>query len=56
MMHVEGEEMYVEMGNDVGRANKKVLFVNAPVWGEGEIVTYLYSWGLPCQSANGSRV
>jgi len=48
-MYVEGIEMHAEVGNDVGRANSKLLFVNAPVWGWREIVTYLYSWAFPAK-------
>jgi hypothetical protein len=47
-MYVEGIGMCVDVGNDVGIADSKMLFVNAPVWGGGEIVTYLHSCAFPC--------
>ena len=41
------------MGNDVRRAINKMLFVNAPAWGRGDIVTYLNFYGFPCSKKNG---
>ena len=35
--------MHVEVGIDVVRAGDKVLSVTTPVWGGGEVVTYLYT-------------
>jgi hypothetical protein len=48
--------MYVEVGSDVGRAGDKGLIVNAPVWGGGEVVTYLHTQTLPLQNVHGKRV
>ena len=42
-MYVDSIGMHVEVGVDVGRAGDKVLFVNAPVWGGEEVVTYLHT-------------
>ena len=40
--------MYVEVGNDVGRAGNKGLIVNAPLYGEGgQVVTYLHTQAFP---------
>jgi hypothetical protein len=42
-VYIYGIGMYVEVGIDVVRAGDKVLPVSTPVWGGGEVVTYLYN-------------
>jgi hypothetical protein len=42
-MYGEGRRMYVDVGINVGITGDKVLSVSAPVWGGGEVVTYLHS-------------
>jgi hypothetical protein len=41
-MDVYGIGLHVEVWIDVVRAGDKVLSVSTPVWGGGEVVTYLH--------------
>jgi len=41
--------MHLGVVNEVGRARREGLGINAPVWGRGEVqvITCLHSWAFP---------